>query len=109
MYENNYKSLNLITTALDRNAYDRVTHLEMAHDVWLKLCNTYEGSSEIKSSRRDTYNSQYQTFSQKPGESLDDYFAHFESIVSSLRSCGPLAYSDNEHAKQLLYTLDDSV
>jgi hypothetical protein len=29
--------------------------------------------------------------------------------VSSLRSCGPLAYSDNEHAKQWLYALDDSV
>jgi hypothetical protein len=42
-------------------------------------------------------------------ESLDDCFAHFESIVSSLRSCGPLAYSDNERAKQLLSTLDDSV
>jgi hypothetical protein len=56
MYENNYKTLNLITTALGRNMYDRVTHLETAHDVWLKLCNTYEGSSEIKSSRRDTYN-----------------------------------------------------
>jgi hypothetical protein len=88
--------------------YDRVAHLEMAHDVWLKLCNTYEGSSEIKSSRRDTYNRQYQTFSQKPGESLDDCFARFESIVSSLRSCGPLAYSGNERAKQLLYALDDS-
>jgi hypothetical protein len=47
--------------------------------------------------------------SQKPGESLDDCFAHFKSIVSSLRSCGPLAYSDNERAKQLLYALDDSV
>jgi hypothetical protein len=44
----------------------------MAHDVCLKLCNTYESSSEIKSSRRDTYNRQYQTFSQKLGESLDD-------------------------------------
>jgi hypothetical protein len=73
------------------------------------LCNTYEGSSEIKSTCRDTYNRQYQIFSQKPGESLDDCFAHFESIVSSLRSCGPLAYSDNECAKQLLYALDDSV
>jgi hypothetical protein len=52
---------------------------------------------------------QYQTFSQKPGKSLDDCFARFESIVSSLCSCGPLAYSDNEHAKQLLYALDDSV
>jgi hypothetical protein len=55
-YENNYKALNLITTALSRNVYDRVSHLETAHDVWLKLCNTYEGSSEIKSSRKDTYN-----------------------------------------------------
>jgi hypothetical protein len=27
--------------------------------------------------------------------------------VSSLRSCGPLAYSVNERAKQLLYALDD--
>jgi hypothetical protein len=55
-YENNYKALNLITTALGRNVYDRVAHLETAHDVSLKLCNTYEGSSKIKSSRRDTYN-----------------------------------------------------
>jgi hypothetical protein len=62
-YENNYKILNLITTALGRNVYDRVSHLETAQDVWLKLCNTYEGSSEIKSSHRDTYNRQYQTFS----------------------------------------------
>jgi hypothetical protein len=54
MYKNNYNALNLITTALDRNVYDRVSHLETAHDVWLKLCNTYEGSSEIKSSHKDT-------------------------------------------------------
>jgi hypothetical protein len=62
-YKNNYKTLNLITTALGRNVYDRVAHLESAHDIWLKLCNTYDGSSEIKSSRRDTYNRQYQTLS----------------------------------------------
>jgi hypothetical protein len=76
-YESNYKALNLITTALGRNMYDRVSHLETAHGVWLKLCNTYEGSSEIKSSCKDTYNRQYQTFSKEPGESLDDCFARF--------------------------------
>jgi hypothetical protein len=32
-YENNYKVLNLITTALVRNVYDRVARLETAHDV----------------------------------------------------------------------------
>jgi hypothetical protein len=55
-YENNYKVLNLITIALGRNVYDRVSLLKTTHDVWLKLCNTYEGSSKIKSSRKDTYN-----------------------------------------------------
>jgi hypothetical protein len=108
-YENNYKPLNLITTALGRNVYDRGSHLETAHEVWFKLCNTYKGSSEIKSSHKDTYNRQYQTFSQKPNESLDDCFALFESTLSSLRSCGLLAYCDNERAKQLLYALDDSM
>jgi hypothetical protein len=57
-YENNYNVLNLITTALGRNVYDRITYLETAHDVWFKLYNTYEDSSEINSSRRDTYNRQ---------------------------------------------------
>jgi hypothetical protein len=108
-YENNYKVLNLITTALGRTVYDRVSHLETAHDAWLKLCNTYEGSSEIKSSRKDTYNRQYQIFSQKPGESLDDCFARFESIVSNLRACGPFSYTNNEGSKQLLYALDNHV
>jgi hypothetical protein len=55
-YENNYKTFNLIITALGRNIYDRVAHVKTVHDVWLKLCNTYEGSFEIKSSRKDTYN-----------------------------------------------------
>jgi hypothetical protein len=32
-YENNYNVRNLITTALFRNVYDRVVHLETAHDV----------------------------------------------------------------------------
>jgi hypothetical protein len=60
--------------------YDHVSHLETAHDDCLKLCNTYEGPSEIKSSHKDTYNRQYQTFAQKPRESLDDCFARFESL-----------------------------
>jgi hypothetical protein len=32
-YENNCKVLNLITTTVGRNVYDRVAHLETTHDV----------------------------------------------------------------------------
>jgi hypothetical protein len=47
--------------------HDRVSYLEIAYDVWLKLCNTSDGSFEIKSSRKDIYNRQYQAFTQKSG------------------------------------------
>jgi hypothetical protein len=33
-YENNYKALNLVATALGRNVYGRSSHLESAHVVW---------------------------------------------------------------------------
>jgi hypothetical protein len=62
-YENNYKALNLITTALGRNVYAHISHLGSTYAIWEKLCNTFEDTSEIKSSRKDTYNRQYQTFS----------------------------------------------
>jgi hypothetical protein len=42
-YENNYKTLNFIATALGRNVYDKVSHLKIAHDVWLKLCSPSSG------------------------------------------------------------------
>jgi hypothetical protein len=32
-YENNYKALNRITTALSRNVYDRISHLESVQAV----------------------------------------------------------------------------
>jgi hypothetical protein len=35
--------------------------------------------------------------------------SRFECTVSNLRACGPLVYIDNEHAKQLLYALNDHV
>jgi hypothetical protein len=88
--------------------YDHVSHLETTHDIWLKLHNTYEGSSKIESSHKDTYTRKYQIFSHKSREYLD-CFARFKSIVSNLRACGPLVYTDKEHAKQLLYVLDDHV
>jgi hypothetical protein len=55
-YENNYKALNVITTALGRNVYDRISHHQYAHAIWEKLCDTFECMSEIKSTRKDTYN-----------------------------------------------------
>ena len=46
---------------------------------------------------------------QEPDESLDAIFAHFDGIVSNIRSTGVLSYSDHERAIKLLYALDPSI
>jgi hypothetical protein len=108
-YENNSHAMNTFYNALGRKEFNRISHLRIAYAIWNKLCDTYEGTLEIKSKCKDTYNQQYQIFAQKPGESLNEVFDRFELIVSNLRTCGPLAYSNNDHAKHLLYSLDENV
>ncbi|GJN25601.1 hypothetical protein PR202_gb13448 [Eleusine coracana subsp. coracana] len=108
-YENNSKAINILLSALGRSEHDRVAHLDTAHAIWVKVCTYHEGTNQVKSMRKDSYNRQYQTFAQKPGESLDDTFRRFEVIVCNLRACGTLVYNDNHRAKQLLYLLDENV
>ncbi|GJN34818.1 hypothetical protein PR202_gb23516 [Eleusine coracana subsp. coracana] len=108
-YENNSKAINILLSALSRSEHDRVAHLDTAYAIWDKLCTYHEGTNQVKSMRKDSYNRQYQTFAQKLGESLDDTSRRFEAIVCNLRACGTLVYNDNNRAKQLLYSLDENV
>ena len=108
-YENNSKAVNILLSALGRSEHDRVAHLHTADAIWDKLYTYHEGTNQVKSMRKDSYNRQYQTFAQKPGESLDDTFRRFEAIVCNLRACGNLVYNDSDRAKQLLYSLNENV
>jgi hypothetical protein len=47
-------------------------------------------------------------FEMKPGESLDDFFARFNKILSNLRSFN-VTYTDAKNARQLLGALDMSI
>ena len=82
-------------SALSRKEYARITHLKTAHAIWNKLCDYYEVTNEIKSMCLDTYTCEYQMFRQRPGESLDSVAARFDNNVSNMRSCGALAFIDN--------------
>ncbi|GJN23935.1 hypothetical protein PR202_gb11630 [Eleusine coracana subsp. coracana] len=65
-YENNSKAVNILLSALGRSEHDRVAHLDTTHAIWDKLYTYHEGTNQVKSMRKDSYNRQYQTFAQKP-------------------------------------------
>jgi hypothetical protein len=106
--EANSKARNNIFQGLGRSDFDRVVHLKSAYQVWKAHCDCREGSSTIKEIRQDLYKKDYMCFEMSPGESLDDFFACFNKILSNLRVAGA-TFTEPENAHQLLGALDMSI
>ena len=106
--EANSKARNLIIQSLGRSNFDRVIHLKSVYEVWKALCDYLEGSNTIKEVRQDLFKKYYMHFEMKPSESLDDFFARFNKILSKLRAVN-ITYTDVENAHQLLGALDMSI
>jgi hypothetical protein len=106
--ELNSKARNIIIQGLGRSDFDHIVHLKSAYQVWKTLCDYHEGLSTIKEVRQDLYKKDYKRFEMNPGESLDDFFACFNKILSNLRAVG-VTFTEPENARQLLGALDMSI
>ena len=72
--------------------YERVSHLKTVREIWSLLSAHYEGTTTIKARLVETYRREYENFVQKPGESVDDLFGRFQSIINNAE----LPYSDHQ-------------
>ncbi|EFE88091.1 hypothetical protein, partial [Bifidobacterium breve] len=56
------------------------------------------------------YRKEYENFVHLPGESVDDMFKHFTSIVNNMKAnIDHLPYTDHDRALKLLHSLDRSM
>lgn len=62
------------------------TIVKFVKKVWDKLCITYEGTSEIKSSKLNILIHNYELFSMLPHEFITDMFTFFTMIVTSVHA-----------------------
>jgi hypothetical protein len=105
--ETNSKARIIIIQGLGSD-FDRVVHLKSACQVWKALCDYHEGSSTIKEVGQDLYKKDYMGFEMNPDESLDDFFTHFNKILSNLCVVG-VTFTEPKNAHQLLGVLDMSI
>ncbi|WVZ52319.1 hypothetical protein U9M48_003391 [Paspalum notatum var. saurae] len=92
--------------------YERMSHLKTTHEKWSLLSAHHEGTATIKARLVETYRREYENFVQKPGESVDDLFGRFQSIINMLRvnsAPATLPYTDHQQAVKLLYDLDRKI
>ncbi|XP_066159863.1 uncharacterized protein [Oryza sativa Japonica Group] len=111
-FEHNCKARNILLSGISRSDYDRVSHLETAHEIWNALKNFHQGTSNIIELRRDLFKKEYIKFEMKPGEALDDYLSRFNKILSDLRFADfsyDANYSQSEVSRHFLNGLDMSI
>ncbi|KAJ1253763.1 hypothetical protein BS78_K193000 [Paspalum vaginatum] len=108
-HEANAKAINFLFSGLGPVDCERVSHLEPTRQIWSLLSAHHEGTATIKGRLVETYRREYENFVQKPGESIDDLFGRFQSIINKLlvnSSPERIPYTDHQQAVKLLYALD---
>ena len=82
----NAKVKNVLTCALGRNEYSRVSSCASAHEMWKLLEMSHEGTSQMKNSNINLLFSQFEKFEMANHESTGDMFFRINIIVTSLKS-----------------------
>jgi hypothetical protein len=61
-FEQNCKARNILLSGISRSDYDRVAHLQTAHEIWIALSNFHQGTNNIKELHRDLFKKEYIKF-----------------------------------------------
>jgi hypothetical protein len=77
-YEANAKAVNTLFAGISRAEISRVQSFQEAHKIWTYLENYHEGTPQVKARLFETHRSEYENFTQGPGESIGDMLSRFQ-------------------------------
>ena len=76
----------VIYNALPRKEYERIFMCKTAKEIWDSLLITHQGNSQVKDNKIDLLVQQYEQFTIPEEESIDNAFARFNTIITSLKA-----------------------
>ncbi|GJV68943.1 zf-CCHC domain-containing protein [Tanacetum coccineum] len=76
----------VIYNALPRKEYERIFMCNTAKEIWKTLLITHQGNSQVKDNKIDLLVQQYEQFVISEDESIDNAFARFNTIITSLKA-----------------------
>jgi hypothetical protein len=84
----NAQAMNVIIRALCIHEYHRVCKLETAHEMWGKLIEDHEGTSNVKSAKLFICKGKFEKFTLLSNEELKDSFSRLNNIMNELKNLG---------------------
>ncbi|CAL1358595.1 unnamed protein product [Linum trigynum] len=105
-FQQNCKATNLMYCALGPEEYHKVAGCKTAKEIWDKLQVTYEGTSQVKTSRINALKHQFELFKMEEGESIRQMYERFTNIVNSLENLGK-SYESGDLVRKILWCLPE--
>ncbi|GJY86710.1 hypothetical protein Tco_0500736 [Tanacetum coccineum] len=94
----------VIYNALSRKEYERIFMCKTTKEIWDTLLITHQGNSQVKDNKIDLFVQQYEQFTIPEEESIDNAFARFNTIITSLKELDE-GFSSKNYVKKFLRTL----
>ncbi|XP_056691770.1 uncharacterized protein [Spinacia oleracea] len=99
--ELNAMAVKILHCGLGPNEHNRVMGCKNAKQIWDLLQVTHEGTNEVKRSKIDLLMHQYELFTMKPSETIQDMITRFTNIINELNSLGKIITPEEQVRKVL--------
>ncbi|XP_050222669.1 uncharacterized protein LOC126672758 [Mercurialis annua] len=104
--QTNAKAITMIHCALDISEYNRVRNCVTAKHVWEKLQITYEGTDQVRETKINLLQRDYELFQMKSDEGMSEFSSRFSNIINGLKSLGE-NFTDEQLVKKILRSLTE--
>ena len=100
------RAMNYLASALSNEQLDKVFSCESAYEIWNKLVQIYEGDSNVKEAKMQTYRAQFENLQMNDSEDINGFMNRVRGITNSLRGLGEVM-SDANIVKKILRSLPE--
>ncbi|GJZ92563.1 retrovirus-related pol polyprotein from transposon TNT 1-94 [Tanacetum coccineum] len=94
----------VIYNALPRKIYERIFMCNTTKEIWKTLLIIHQGNSQVKDNKIDLLVQQNEQFVISEDESIDNAFARFNTIITSLKALDE-GYSSKNYVRKFLRAL----
>ena len=88
LLQNNDIALSAIHDAINEKTFEQIKNIEMAHEAWKKLEESFEGTKAMKGAKAYILNEKFASLKMKKDESVPDMFHQMEVLVNDLKALG---------------------
>ena len=88
LLQNNDIALSAIHDVVDERTFEYIKNIEIAHESWKKLEESFEGTQAVKGAKAYIFKEKFASFKMKNDESVPEMFHRLQVLVNDLKALG---------------------